>query len=146
MALLVRNLRKLGFKVVRSMAWSDDKSIILLMMIFEELELPRYELHEGPPVDSDAADSFIRKYVNRQDVVGPFIRGTRWFIVRNRRFPDVIDATRHIISTVSLKHLGNTLARSEYIKVKSINDIEVFHQSERAIVKEFLWSRPWWLT
>ncbi len=145
MASLVRNLRKLGFRVIRSMTWSDDKSVILLMIMFEELELPQYEPHEGPPVDSDAAGSFIRKYINRQDIVGPFIRGTRWFVVRKRRFPDVVDATRHIISTISLKHLRNVLASSEYIKVKSINDIEVFNPSERAIVKEFLWSRPWWL-
>ncbi len=75
MSSLNKNLRKLGFQVIRSMAWSDDKSTILLMISLSELELPPYELHEGPPVNSNAAEEFIRKYVNDPGIIGPFIRG-----------------------------------------------------------------------
>lgn len=146
MSSLNKNLRKLGFQVIRSMAWSDDKSTILLMISLSELELPPYELHEGPPVNSNAAEEFIRKYVNDPGIIGPFIRGgSRWFVVRKRRFSDVIDAIKHLVSAMSLKHLRSSLNDAQYIKIKSINDLNNFEQTERVIIEEFLWSRPWWL-
>jgi len=145
MASLTKNLKKLDFKVIRSMAWSDDKSIILLMISFNELELPQYELHEGPPVNSDAAERFIKKYINEQNIIGPFIRGSRWFVVRSRRFFDAVNAIRYLVSTVSLRHLRSSLNNAEYMKLKTPSDLEIFSLNERAIVEEFLWSRPWWL-
>ena len=142
---LNKNLRKLDFKVIRSTAWSDDKSVILLMISLNELELPPYELHEGPPVDSNAAVEFIRKYVNDPGVIGPFIRGSRWFVVRRRRFYDAVDAIRHLVNNVSLKHLRDSIGNAQFIRVRSINDLEALGQGERLVVEEFLWSRPWWL-
>ena len=145
MSSLSRNLRKLDFEVIRIMAWSDDKSKILLMITLSELELPPYELHEGPPVNSNAAEGFIKKYVNDPSVIGPFIRGSRWFVVRRRRFYDAVDAIKYLVSTVSLKHLRISLSNASYIRVRSANDLNNFEYVERTIIEEFLWSRPWWL-
>lgn len=145
LASLNRNLKRLGFGVIRSMAWSDDKSVILIMISLNELELPPYELHEGPPVNSSAAEEFIRKYVNDPSVIGPFIRGSRWFVVRRRRFYDVIDAIRHLLTNISLKHLRASLGNAQYVRIRSINDLNNLEQGERLVVEEFLWSRPWWL-
>ncbi|GAB6944735.1 CCA tRNA nucleotidyltransferase [Vulcanisaeta sp. JCM 14467] len=143
---LNRNLKKLDFEVIRSTAWSDDKSVILLIITLSELELPPYELHEGPPVNSNAVDGFIRKYVNEPSVVGPFIRGSRWFVVRKRRFYDAVDAIKYLVSTISLKHLRASITNAMYVKIRSVDDLNNFEQGERAIIEEFLWSRPWWLT
>ncbi len=145
MSSLNKNLRKLDFEIIRSMAWSDDKSMILIMISLSELELPPYELHEGPPVNSNAAEGFISKYINDPSIIGPFIRGSRWFVVRRRRFYDVVDAIKHLSSTVSLKHLRDSLNNAQYIKIRSIGDLNNFEQNERAAIEEFLWSRPWWL-
>ena len=145
MSSLSKNLRKLDFEVIRAMAWSDDKTSILLMITLSELELPPYELHEGPPVNSNAVEGFIKKYVNDPSVIGPFIRGSRWFVVRRRRFYDAVDAIKYLVSTVSLKHLRVSLSNASYIRVRSVNDLNNFEQGERAVIEEFLWSRPWWL-
>ncbi|WP_243678448.1 CCA tRNA nucleotidyltransferase [Vulcanisaeta distributa] len=145
MSSLNKNLKKLDFEVIRLMAWSDDKSTILLMISLNELELPPYELHEGPPINSNAAEGFIRKYVNDLSVIGPFIKGSRWFVVRRRRFYDVVDAIKHLASAVSLKHLRDSINNAQYVKIRSLNDLNNFGQVEKAVIEEFLWSRPWWL-
>ncbi|WP_243675835.1 CCA tRNA nucleotidyltransferase [Vulcanisaeta distributa] len=147
MVSLTKNLRKLDFKVIRSMAWSDDRSVILLMISLNELELPPYEIHKGPPVNSDAAEGFLKKYINEPSVIGPFIRGSRWFVIRRRKFSDITDAIRHIASMASLRHLRSSLNDAQYVKLKTFNDLGgIFGPEERSIIEEFLWARPWWLS
>lgn len=145
MASLIRNLRKLGFVVVRSSSWSDDENVILLMLAFEELELPPFELHEGPYVDSEAAENFLRKYMNDPNVVGPFIRGSRWYVIRNRKIPSAVDAIKHLLRIVSLKDLRDSVNHAEYIIIKSLDDLNILNPRERGVVEEFLYARPWWL-
>ncbi|WP_054857569.1 hypothetical protein [Vulcanisaeta sp. JCM 16159] len=128
------------------MAWSDDRSVILLMISLNELELPPYEIHRGPPVNSDAAEGFLKKYINEPSVIGPFIRGSRWFVIRRRKFSDITDAIRHIASMASLRHLRSSLNDAQYVKLKTFNDLEIFGPEERSIIEEFLWTRPWWLS
>jgi tRNA adenylyltransferase (EC 2.7.7.25) len=128
------------------MSWSDDKSIILLMLTLEQLELPPYELHKGPYVDSEAVENFVRKYVNDPSVIGPFIGGSRWYVIRSRKILNAIDAIKHIIPMVSLKNLKNSISRVEYITIKSLDDLTTLSPNERGVVEEFIYARPWWLT
>ncbi len=100
-----------------------------------------------PPVNSNATEVFIKKYVNDPGVIGPFIRGgSRWFVVRRRRFSDIIDAIKHLVTAMSLKYLrGGSLNNAQYVKIRSINDLNTLELTERVVVEEFLRSRPWWL-
>lgn len=142
---LTRNLEKYEFRVIRSMAWSDDKSVILLMLSLREARLPPYENHKGPLVDSDAARNFIKKYINDQNVVGPFIRGSRWYVIKKRRFVNAIDLIKYLISTISLKNLRSYVNEAEFFVIESIEDLRVFNTNERNVIEEFLYARPWWL-
>jgi len=146
MATLIKNLRELDFRIIRSMSWSDDKSIVLLMLTLEQLELPSYELHKGPYVDSEAVDNFVSKYVNDPSVIGPFIRGSRWYVIRSRKMLNAIDAIKHIIPMVSLKNLKDSISRVEYMTIKSLDDLTTLSPNERGVVEEFIYARPWWLT
>jgi tRNA nucleotidyltransferase (CCA-adding enzyme) len=115
------------------------------MLAFEELELPPFELHEGPYVDSEAAENFLRKYMNDPNVVGPFIRGSRWYVIRNRKIPSAVDAIKHLLRIVSLKDLRDSVNHAEYIIIKSLDDLNILNPRERGVVEEFLYARPWWL-
>lgn len=140
-----RNMGKLGFKVYELKAWSDDSSIILVMLTLSSLELPQYELHMGPPVNSEAVDAFLTKYINDNEVIGPFIRGSRWYVIRRRKIANAQDAIKSIIKGISVKYLKESLNNIEFYTINSLADLNNFSDILRNIVKEFLMKRPWWV-
>jgi tRNA nucleotidyltransferase (CCA-adding enzyme) len=90
---LYKWLRECGFKVLRWGAESDEKTYVSLIYVLEQVELAPYMLHRGPPVYDDAADAFVEKYVN-EEVVGPFVQGSRVYVIKRRRYTDVSDCIR----------------------------------------------------
>ncbi len=145
MVFLTKNLRKLDFNVMRTAAWSDDKTVIVLMLTFETLELPSYKLHKGPPVDTDAAEEFVKKYVSDHNSVGPFIKGSRWYVIKPRKFTNAVEAIKHLLSTVSIKDLKTVLNNTKYVEIHSPDDLGKLSLEERGVVGDYLVARPWWL-
>jgi len=86
-------LRECGFKVFRWGVESDEKTYVSLVYVLEQVELPQYVLHRGPPVYDDAVDAFIEKYVG-EEVVGPFVQRSRVYVIKRRRYTDVSDCIR----------------------------------------------------
>lgn len=98
---LYKWLRECGFKVYRWGVESDDKTYVALVYVVESVELPPYILHRGPPVYDDAVDVFVEKYLG-EDVVGPFVQGSRVYIIKRRKYT-------HISECIE-KHLGRRLS------------------------------------
>lgn len=145
LSIIERNMRKLRFKVYDLRAWSDDSSTILIMLTLESLELTPYELHMGPPVNSEAAYAFLSKYINNNDIIGPFIRGSRWYIIRKRKIINAQDAIKLITKNISVKYLRDSLSHLEFYTINSLTDLSNFDRSLRDVVKAFLIKRPWWI-
>ncbi len=85
---LANKLEECGFKVLRFGVYSDERTYVDLAFLVESATLPEYELHEGPPVFDDAVDKFVEKYLG-EDVVGPFVVGSRAYVIRRRKIRDV---------------------------------------------------------
>ncbi len=139
-------LRRSGFKVYNIGAWSDDESKILIMIMAESLDLPPYEIHKGPPVYSDASLSFIDKYVSDSTCIGPFIRGSRWYVIRRRRCSSIEDVIRLHVSSCSAKYIRSCLQSARLVRVKSVEDVNCLDESVSSVVVQFMMSRPDWMT
>jgi tRNA nucleotidyltransferase (CCA-adding enzyme) len=78
-------LKECEFRVFRWGVESDEKSYVSLVYVVEQLELTPYVLHRGPPVYDKAVDAFVEKYIG-EEVVGPFVQGSRVYVIKKRRF------------------------------------------------------------
>lgn len=140
--------KKFEFKVYHSGIWTDEKERIYLMFTFEKLELPDYELHQGPPVYSDDSIKFIEKYLNDESIVGPFIKGSRWYVIKKRKFKTVEDIVRAHIVQIAPKHLKKVCSEFKIYRIEDVEDFERINlpTNVREVVKKFLIKQPSWLT
>ncbi len=83
-------LRKEGFEVLRSGAWSDESSRHALIFELESGVLPPTAMRRGPPVRmAEDSERFIEAHVGEESTVsGPWIRGDRWWVEVRRRERD----------------------------------------------------------
>jgi tRNA nucleotidyltransferase (CCA-adding enzyme) len=83
---LVTLLSTNDFKVSRSLAWSDEESLNVILLSLEQEELTPSKKHLGPPVSrATESSSFLTKHVkNSRTVSGPWIENERWVVERRR--------------------------------------------------------------
>lgn len=101
---LGNKLEECGFKVLRVGVESDEKTYVDLVFLVESPTLPEYELHEGPPVHEDAVDKFVEKYAGT-DVVGPFVVGSRVYVIRRRKIREAEDCMGQALKELGLSPL-----------------------------------------
>ncbi len=96
---LVNLLETNDFKVIRSTAWGDEKSLNLILLELEREKLPSSKRQEGPPVSGlHESASFLAKHVkDPRTISGPWIEGGRW-IVQKRR--EVVSARKLLASAL----------------------------------------------
>lgn len=59
-----------GFKILRHMAYSDEKNHACLIFEFDSLEIPKNRIHEGPEFFSEAdSESFITKNSKKSEMM-----------------------------------------------------------------------------
>jgi tRNA nucleotidyltransferase (CCA-adding enzyme) len=152
-----RSLRKLvelnDFKLLRDAAWSDERSLNMLVFELEQCCISPLKLHFGPPLDKESeCERFIAKYVDNADAVcGPFVEDGRWVVLVRRRFTDACalleeklrDGGRNagVAEGVSetLKKGFSVLVNDEIAKVYRMN------RESAVFLTEFLSGRPKWL-
>jgi len=90
---LHRYLEKRGFKVLRDVAWSDEKNLNVLIFELEQRSIPTVQKHLGPPLKKkEGCEKFLQKYMdNPITVSGPYIEGRRWVVEIQRVETDVVD-------------------------------------------------------
>ncbi len=130
--IIARKLEECEFKVYHHAAWTDESTVIYLAFTLENDVMPEYQLHEGPPVYSEASDRFVEKYLALTDVVGPYAHMGRWYVIRRRRYRSAVDCARHVAMRTIQPFL-----------TKLVKDIYVTRSPIREI-KWFFWKRPGW--
>ncbi len=99
---LANKLDECGFKVLRFGVDSDERTFVDIAFLVESTALPEYELHEGPPVFSEAADKFVEKYAG-SDVVGPFVAESRIYVIRRRKIREIGECLDKALKELGLR-------------------------------------------
>ncbi len=83
---LVNLLENNDFNVIRSSAWSDEKSLNVLLFELESGQLADFKRHDGPPVSRPRESaSFLSKYVGDAGTLsGPWIERGHWAVQKKR--------------------------------------------------------------
>lgn len=79
-------LKNNDFNVIKSSAWSDEKSLNVILFELERGQLPLSKRHNGPPVYRlRESSSFLSKHMHNADTLsGPWIEAGRWVVQKRR--------------------------------------------------------------
>ncbi|ABW01829.1 CCA tRNA nucleotidyltransferase [Caldivirga maquilingensis] len=135
-----------GFKPIDIGLYTPQDNYIVVMLTVEEPELPEYEIHMGPPVWTDEAEAFIEKYLNASNVVGPFIRNGRWFVIRPRRIKSIKEAVAKSLKTVRGSVVKDSLLKGRVVLLRDASQVNELPVELRGIALTFMGKRPHWLT
>jgi tRNA nucleotidyltransferase (CCA-adding enzyme) len=152
-----RSLRKLAelndFKVLRDAAWSDEKTLSVFVLEFEQRVLPSVKKHLGPPLEREKeCEKFLSKYAHNNDVVsGPYIEDGRWVVELRRKVTDAVEFLKE-----KLKDGGRNVGAAELISQAFREKLRILVNSEVIQVYDgnrkfaefltgFLSGKPFWL-
>jgi tRNA nucleotidyltransferase (CCA-adding enzyme) len=152
-----RSLRKLvqlhDFKILRDLAWSDEKDLNMFVFELERCCTSPVKKHLGPPLDKEKeCEKFVAKYLEGNGTVcGPYVEDGRWVVLIRRKFTDACDLLKErlkdggrnvgVAEGISqvLKEDFGILVNEEIVKVYKTNgEFALF-------LTDFLQGRPKWL-
>jgi tRNA nucleotidyltransferase (CCA-adding enzyme) len=152
-----RSLRKLvqlnDFRILRDLAWSDEKTVNMFIFELEDCCIPPVKKHLGPPLDKEReCEKFLAKHQGGSDTVsGPYIEDGRWLVQVRRKYMDACTLLRE-----KLKDGGKNAGIAEQIaqelrkgfKILVNEEIADVYEKNREFAEfltEFLSGKPKWL-
>jgi len=129
---LLNLLRKYGFTSVSYFVWSDEETEALLLVTVLPRELPRYEIHAGPPLGKQAdIAAYIAENSRRLGALGPYVDpGGRLFFLTPRRFRypyQVVESYVSSLKDLELLYPTNVLRNAaeveSYVAQKRSNEL-----------------------
>ncbi|MCW3999260.1 MAG: CCA tRNA nucleotidyltransferase [Candidatus Bathyarchaeota archaeon] len=150
---LKRLLETNDFQVLRSEAWSNEKSFSIIVFELAQSHLPNVKKHLGPQLERVAeCDRFLSKYVGDQKVIaGPYVEDGRWIVEVPRKYTDAAallaeklvgggkEAGVADLVTGALSQGGNVLVDRGILKLYTE------HSDFAVFLTEFLVGKPSWL-
>jgi tRNA nucleotidyltransferase (CCA-adding enzyme) len=150
---LVNLLQSNDFSIIRSLSWSDEKSLNVILLELELDELPSARRHLGPPVSrSTESASFLGRHLGSKDTVsGPWLEGERWVVEKRRAFPSATGLLK-----TALKSGGTDIGvaseparcfrkRVQVLRNESLAGLISRNQEFAKAMNTFLSGRPAWL-
>ena len=152
-----RSLHKLvqtnDFRILRTQAWSDEKTANILILELEQQFLSPTRKHIGPPLErKKECENFLKKHLNNLDIfTGPYIEDGRWIVDIRRKHTNAITLLKE-----KLKEGGKNAGMAELISQQLqkgfkilVNDeiVEVYQKNTEfaKFLTEFLSGKPKWL-
>jgi tRNA nucleotidyltransferase (CCA-adding enzyme) len=157
---LYKSQRSLGklvqlsdFKVLRDIAWSDEKNLGMFMFEFEDCCISPVKKHLGPPLDKEKeSERFVMKHVDgKETVCGPYVEDGRWVVLVRRKFTDVCDLFRQRLkdggrSAGVAERISQVLKKRFRVLVnEEIADVYETNGEFAVFLTEFLQGKPRWL-
>ncbi len=152
-----RSLRKLvqlsDFKVLRDIAWSDEKNSGMFIFELEDCCISPVKKHLGPPLNKEKeCEKFVTKYMESKDTVGgPYVEDGRWIVLIRRKPTDVCDLLRQRLqdggrSTGVAEGVSQVLKKGFKVLVnEEISDVYETNAEFAVFLTEFLQGKPKWL-
>ncbi|HVP16532.1 MAG TPA: CCA tRNA nucleotidyltransferase [candidate division Zixibacteria bacterium] len=152
-----RSLRKLvqlsDFKILRDLAWSDEKNSGMFIFELEDCCISPVKKHLGPPLDKQKeCEKFVTKHMNSKDTVcGPYVENGRWVVLVRRKPTDVCDLFRQRLEDGG-RSAGVAEGISQVLKKgfrvlanEEISDVYETNAEFALFLTEFLQGKPRWL-
>ena len=152
-----RALRKLvelnDFKVLRDAVWSNETSLSVFVLEFEQHVLSSVKKHFGPPLKREKeCEKFLAKYASNGGVVsGPYIEEGRWVVELHRKFTDAVELLREKLQdggrNIGVAELMAQAFR-EKLEILINNEVTEVYRGNREFAKfltGFLTGKPFWL-
>jgi len=152
-----RSLRKLvqlnDFKILRDLAWSDEKDLNMFVFELEHCCISPVRKHLGPPLDKEKeCEKFVAKYLDSPDAVcGPYVEDDRWVVLVRRKFTDACELLRERLKEGGrnagvAEGISQVLGKSFKVLVsEEISEVCERNSGFAVFLTEFLRGRPKWL-
>jgi tRNA nucleotidyltransferase (CCA-adding enzyme) len=152
-----RSLHKLvqlnDFKILRDIAWSDEKSLNMFIFELEHYCIPPVKMHLGPPLEKEQeCEKFLAKHQDGSGTVaGPYVEGGRWVVQVRRKYTNAC-----VLLSEKLKDGGRNAGVADKLAQVLRKDFKVLVNEQVAEVHgknsefakfltEFLSGKPKWL-
>ncbi len=152
-----RSLHKLvqlnDFKILRDIAWSDEKSLNMFIFELDHCFIPSVKMHLGPPLEKEQeCDKFLAKHQDGSGAVaGPYVEGGRWVVQVRRKYTNAC-----VLLSEKLKDGGRNAGVADKLAQVLRKDFKVLVNEQVAEVHgknsefakfltEFLSGKPKWL-
>lgn len=152
-----RSLHKLvqlnDFKILRDIAWSDEKSLNMFIFELEHCCIPPVKTHLGPPLEKEQeCEKFLAKHQDGSGTVaGPYIEDGRWVVQVRRKYTDAC-----LLLDEKLKDGGKNAGVADKLAQVLHKDFKVLVNEQVAeiygknsefakFLTEFLSGKPKWL-
>jgi tRNA nucleotidyltransferase (CCA-adding enzyme) len=89
---LNRLLQLNGFNIYRTLSWSDERNINIIIFELEQRIHPSIIKHIGPPIEKkQECEKFLKKYLGDENtILGPYINDARWIVHLQRKYTDAV--------------------------------------------------------
>ena len=139
-------LERYEFKPYNIQVWTDEKEHIVITVTVEQLDLPDYQLHEGPPVYTDDVLKFIEKYVHDRECLGPFIMRERVYVIKRRKYTTIESLLKVQLPQAAPKHLKKLINKAKIIRITKLEDLnKLEHPEIKKVIVQHILKRPAWL-
>lgn len=150
---LAQLLENNDFEVIRSAAWSDERTTNVLLFELERDEVPCSRRHEGPPVSKvKESSAFLSKHAGADSTVsGPWIEDERWAVQKRRTN---VSARRLLRSTLKSGGANVGVASlfvqsfkkfSQILENNEIGPLISANKDFAKFMRAYLLGRPTWL-
>jgi tRNA nucleotidyltransferase (CCA-adding enzyme) len=152
-----RSLRRLvqlnDFKILRDLAWSDEKELNMFVFELEHCCISPVRKHLGPPLDKEKeCEKFVAKYLDSPDeVCGPYVEDGRWVVLVRRKFTDACELLRERLKeggrNAGVAEGISRILRKGFKVLVNEEIVEIYKRNGEFAVflTEFLQGRPKWL-
>jgi len=150
---LHKQIQSNDFIVLRSITWSDEKTVNMFLFELEQRFLSSIKKHSGPPLEKrNACKNFILKHTHSLDTVsGPYIEDGRWIVEISRRYTDCV-----VLLKEKLRDGGRNVGVAKKISEEFRKGFSIFVNEEimeiyrensdfARFLTEFLSGKPRWL-
>ena len=150
---LTHLLENSDFEILKSSAWTDERTLSVLVFELASAQLPLSRKHRGPPVSKLAeSSSFLSKHLGKQDTVsGPWIEGDRWFVQKKRH----LVSAPAVLASIVRDGGGNVgvaplmvqafKTQTRVLKGNEIGNLLSTNLDFAGFMRSFLLGRPVWL-
>ena len=152
-----RSLHKLlelnDFKILKDLAWSNEKTASAVIFELEQQILPNIKKHLGPQIEREAeCENFLAKYTDNPRLIsGPYIENGRWIVEMQRKTTNAFEFLKDKLRDGGKNAgVGELIAKSIEKNLKllvngEISDFYLENNDFAVFLTDFVYGKSFWI-